>query len=87
MTNIWWSISLSLIGIIGLFIAGKKSKWGWFIGMGAQFIWVIFAIVTNQYGFILSAIAYGTVNWINFDRWRKDKAKTEHVDRSADWSV
>jgi nicotinamide riboside transporter PnuC len=76
MTNIWWSISLSLIGIIGLHIAGRKSQWGWFIGMGAQILWIIFAIVTNQYGFILSALAYGTVNWNNWQKWRKDKRKS-----------
>lgn len=87
MTNLVWSISLALIGIIGMHIAGKKSQWGWFIGLSAQVLWVIFAIVTNQYGFILSALAYGSVYWNNWSKWRKEHRKTEHVDRSADWSV
>jgi hypothetical protein len=79
MTNIWWSISLSLIGITGLHIAGMKSQWGWFIGLGAQFLWVVFAIATNQYGFILSAAAYGAVNWNNLRKWRADKRKSTTV--------
>lgn len=82
-----WSISLSLIGIIGIFIAGKKSKWGWFIGLAAQILWVIFAITTDQYGFIFSALAYGSVYLHNWLKWRREHRKTEHVDRSADWSV
>jgi hypothetical protein len=76
MTNIVWSISLSLIGIIGLHIAGMKSQWGWFIGLGAQVLWIIFAIATNQYGFILSACAYGLVNWNNLRKWRAEKRES-----------
>lgn len=76
MTNLVWSISLALIGIIGMHVAGKKSQWGWFIGLAAQVLWVIFAIVTNQYGFILSAAAYGSVYWSNWQKWRKDKRES-----------
>ena len=76
MTNIVWSISLSLIGIIGIFIAGKKNMWGWFIGFFAQFLWIVFAIVTAQYGFILSALAYGTAYGRNWLLWRKEKQES-----------
>lgn len=76
MDNLAWSIALSVIGIIGLHIAGMKSQWGWFIGLFAQMLWIIFAITTNQYGFILSACAYGLVNWNNLRKWRADKRKS-----------
>ena len=79
MANIWWSISLALIGIIGLYIAGKKSHWGWLIGLSAQILWFIFAIVTRQYGFILSAVAYGWVYWTNWHKWRKEMREKEHT--------
>ena len=76
MENLVWSIVLPIIGITGLHIAGKKSEWGWFIGLGAQVLWVVFAVTTNQYGFILSAVAYGLVNWNNLRKWRSDKRKS-----------
>lgn len=77
MTNLVWSITLAVIGIVGMHIAGRKSQWGWFIGLSAQVLWVIFAIVTFQYGFILSALAYGTVYGRNWWKWRAEKREAE----------
>jgi nicotinamide riboside transporter PnuC len=75
--NLVWSIALSVVGITGIFIAGKKNMWGWFIGLSAQVLWIIFAIVTAQYGFILSAIAYGWVYGTNWLKWRKEHRKAD----------
>lgn len=75
MTNLVWSIVLAAIGITGMYIAGRKSQWGWFIGLAAQILWIVFAIVTAQYGFILSALAYGTVYGRNWWKWRVEKRK------------
>lgn len=71
--NLVWSIALSIIGITGIFIAGRKNMWGWFIGLSAQLLWIIFAIATAQYGFILSALAYGWVYGNNWLKWRREK--------------
>lgn len=73
-----WSIVLSVIGVLGIYLAGKKSKWGWGLGLSAQILWVIFAVTTGQYGFILSALAYGTVYGKNLYQWhREDLTKPE----------
>lgn len=74
--NLVWSIALSVIGIAGIFIAGRKNSLGWFIGLSAQLLWIIFAIVTKQYGFILSALAYGWVYGTNWMKWRKEKRES-----------
>lgn len=66
-----WSFTLAAIGILGIWLAGKNSKWGWAVGLGAQVLWFIFAIVTKQYGFILTALAYGWVYGSNFIKWHK----------------
>ena len=66
-----WSFALSAIGVLGIYLAGKKSAWGWLIGFSAQGLWVVFALVTGQYGFIISAIAYGTIYGKNWLAWRK----------------
>lgn len=67
-----WSLILAAVGILGLVIAGRKNAWGWFIGLSAQVLWIIYALATVQYGFILSALAYGFVYAQNFVRWRRD---------------
>lgn len=67
-----WSITLAAIGILGIYISGKKNYWGWGIGLAAQVLWIIFAIVTQQWGFILSALAYGWVYGKNFLSWRSE---------------
>lgn len=66
-----WSYLLAVVGILGLYIAGKKKASGWAIGLSAQVLWVVYAVSTKQWGFIVSAIAYGTMyakNWLSWKR-------------------
>ena len=77
--NLIWSISLAAVGILGIYMAGNKSPLGWAVSFGAQLLWVVFAIVTGQLGFILSAVAYGTIYGRNYLRWRKDQREADDV--------
>lgn len=70
-----WSFVLAAVGIAGIYLAGKKSKWGWGLGLGAQVLWLVFAIVTSQYGFILTAVAYGAVYGKNLWQWHREDSK------------
>lgn len=72
-----WSFTLAFIGILGIYLAGKNNKWGWALGIFAQVLWMVFAVVTHQYGFILSAIAYGWVYSLNFYKWATKENKEE----------
>lgn len=69
-----WSFALAAVGILGIYLAGKKNKIGWAVGLGAQVLWVIFALVTVQYGFILSAVAYGYIYGRNWYLWHKEES-------------
>lgn len=64
-----WSWLLTAVGVTGLVLAGRKIWWAWLIGLGAQVLWVAYAIATRQWGFIASAFAYGAVYVINTRRW------------------
>lgn len=66
----WWSWLLMAIGVLGLWLAGSHNKLGWMIGLSAQILWLIYALVTEQYGFIISAFAYGFVYLRNFNKWK-----------------
>lgn len=68
-----WSWVLTAFGVLGIYLAGKKNKWGWVIGIFSQFLWVAFAIATAQYGFIVASVLYGSVYAKNFIQWRKEE--------------
>lgn len=70
-----WSFVLAAVGIAGIYLAGKKSKWGWGLGLAAQVLWLVFAITTAQYGFILTAVAYGAVYGKNLWQWHREEPK------------
>jgi hypothetical protein len=69
MIEWWWSWLLMTLGITGLWLAGSKDKTGWLISLFAQVLWIIYAIVSEQYGFIVSALAYSFVYLRNFKKW------------------
>lgn len=69
----YWSYILTAVGVFGLYMAGKKVRWAWLIGLVAQFLWLAYAIVTKQYGFIISAVAYGFVYARNHIIWSHPK--------------
>lgn len=55
-----WSLVLAAIGVAGMWVAGK-SRYGWWVGFAAQPLWAAYAITTGQYGFLITAFAYGAV--------------------------
>lgn len=75
-----WSFVLAAVGIAGIYLAGKKSKWGWGLGLFAQILWVVFALTTAQYGFILTAVAYGAVYLKNLLQWHREDSETRTVE-------
>ena len=66
----WWSWLLTAVGVFGLWVAGSRKRWGWAVGVGAQLLWTAYALHTHQYGFLVSALAYGTVYIRNWRNWR-----------------
>jgi len=68
-----FSYVLAAGGILGIWLAGRKNLWGWALGLSMQVLWVGFAIVTAQYGFLLSAAGYGWVYWHNWSKWRREQ--------------
>lgn len=64
-----WSLVLAAVGILGLIMAGRKMSAGWLVGLLAQVLWIIYALVTHQWGFLISALVYGTVYARNWYLW------------------
>ncbi len=70
-----WSYVLAAIGVTGIFFVGRKTIWGWFVLLFNEVLWIAYALITNQYGFILSAIAYAIVYIKSYLLWRREATK------------
>ncbi len=68
MTPSAWSWLLTGIGVTGLFLVSRGFVWAWLVNIAAQALWAIYAIATDQYGFLLAAAAYATVFTMNYRR-------------------
>jgi hypothetical protein len=69
----WYSWGLAIIGVSGIYFVGRKTIWGWFVLLFNECLWIAYAIVTDQYGFIFSALAYAVVYVRSYMHWSKDK--------------
>lgn len=63
---------LSVIGVTAMLIIGRGKWYGWAIALFNECLWLIFAIVTGQYGFIIGAAIYGAVNAYNAYNWKQE---------------
>lgn len=70
-----WSWVLAAIGVCGIYFVGRKTVWGWIVLLCNEVIWIVYATTTKQYGFIVSAVAYGVVYVRSFIHWRRDDAR------------
>ena len=78
-----WSWILTLLSVTGLYVAGRNRWEGWLLGLLAQPVWLVYALVTHQYGFLVSVAAFGYVNATNLLSWRRAAVSTG-VEREAD---
>ncbi len=67
----YWSWILVAIGITGIFFVGQKTIWGWLILIFNECLWFVYAITTEQYGFIVGAIAYAAVYIRSYLHWKE----------------
>jgi hypothetical protein len=67
-----WSWALAVVGVVGIYFVGRKTLWGWFVLLFNESLWIIYAVVTQQYGFIVSAIAYAVVYVSAYFSWKAD---------------
>lgn len=72
MDNQWWSWILTVVGVAGFILAGRKVWWSWYINLGCQALWFIYAFATEQYGFIFAAAVYTVVFTKNAVAWTKE---------------
>jgi nicotinamide riboside transporter PnuC len=77
MSNQLWSWALASVGILGIYLAGRKNPKGWLLGVFAQVLWVAYAIATRQWGFLTTAFGYGFMYMKNWIAWRRESRQNE----------
>jgi hypothetical protein len=65
-----WSPVLAGFGLVGLWLAGRRSWWGWALGLVDEALWIVYAATTRQWAFAVSALAYAWVYARNLREWR-----------------
>jgi hypothetical protein len=69
----FWSWILAVIGVAGIYFVGRKTIWGWLVLLFNEALWITYALITDQYGFIFSALAYAIVYIRSYIHWSKEK--------------
>jgi nicotinamide riboside transporter PnuC len=68
----FWSWILAAIGVTGIFFVGKKIVWAWLLLVVNECLWIVYALQTKQYGFIVAATAYAIVYIKSYLSWKKE---------------
>lgn len=68
----WWSWALTLIGVTGFWLAGRKVWWAWYVNIANQALWLAYALVSQQWGFLLGIPVYLAVFVPNAVRWTRE---------------
>jgi hypothetical protein len=68
----YWSWLLTIVGVTGFILAGRKIWYAWYVNIGCQGLWFTYAIVSHQYGFIAASIVYVVVFSKNAYEWTKE---------------
>lgn len=69
---------VTVVGLTGFILAGRKIWWAWYVNLACQALWVIYAFTTHQYAFLVSAAVYSVVFGQNALKWTK-----EHRERNS----
>lgn len=81
MDNQYWSWLLGAVGVVGFVLAGRRVWWSWYVNLGCQGIWFAYAFVTQQYGFIATALVYTVVFGKNAISWTKEHREKQAFQR------
>ena len=80
--SLWWSFTLTAFGAAGIFLTYRSytAYLGPAIGISIQLVWVAYAIASQQWWFIVSALLYGGSHLYGI---RKRQREREEVALSA----
>ena len=67
-----WSWALSTIGVVGIYLTGRKNWRGYAVGIITECAWVWYSVLSKQWGFIFGSTIYIAVYSFNINKWIKE---------------
>ena len=64
-----WSYVLAGLGILSIYLTGKKLKSGWVVGLVNSGLWIVYGVTSQQFGFVASAVVFIAVQAKNYLEW------------------
>lgn len=64
---------LTIVGLTGFFLAGRKIWWAWYVNIANQLIWFAYAVITQQWAFLIGVAVYTVVFTQNAIKWTRDR--------------
>lgn len=85
--NPLWSVALTVIGVFGFWLAGRKVWWCWYVNIACQFLWLAYSLITQQWGFLVGVFIYGFVFIRNAIAWTREHRARSHQSDQIDEEV
>jgi hypothetical protein len=73
------SFAIAGIGILGSYLQGQKTAWGWAVGFASELLWIISGLLTGQWGLAICGFTYASVAVRNFFKWRREALDEEET--------
>ena len=65
---LYWAWILTGLQVVALWAAGRRQWWAWLLGASVQPVWITYAILTGQLGFVPGCLISAAVQVHNFLR-------------------
>lgn len=65
------------VALLGVYVIGRKNKYGFLICMVSGAIWCIVEALTGVYGLFLEVLPLFALNLYNFYKWRREDKFSE----------
>ncbi len=79
-----WSWALTLMGCTCFILAGRKVWWSWYVGLATQVLWAAYAVLTQQWGFLVGVPLYGATYVTNAVAWTREHRRAAAADGDAE---
>jgi nicotinamide riboside transporter PnuC len=70
-----WSYLLAGLGILSIYLTGRKLKSGWVVGLINSALWITYGLTSEQYGFVISALVFIGVQLKNYLNWAEEERR------------
>lgn len=82
MLETWVPWLLATGNVSSAWLSGRRNKWGWALLVLTQLAFIVYAILTMQYGFLLQNLAMMAIGVYNYVVWTREE-KASAVGREA----